>query len=76
VRHADQFGQRQVEGREGIDLADAQMHGQRGGGHREPVVVVRRHGPALVEKSARDRVRGCGSRRMRSGHIVMFSKET
>ena len=40
---ADQLGQRQVERREGIGLADRQMHRECGGRDQESVVARRRH---------------------------------
>ena len=39
MRDADQLGQRQIEGREGVRLADRQVHRQGGRRHHEAVVI-------------------------------------
>ena len=52
---ADQLGERQIEGREGIGLADRQMHRQGGGGDQEP---VESGGATVLSRSRNEDVMG------------------
>ena len=47
---ADELGQRQVEGRKGIDLADAKVHGEGGRGHHKAVETRTGNGVFAIKK--------------------------
>ena len=47
---ADELGQRQIEGREGVHLADRQMHRESRGRHQEAVVAGGRDGAFSVQE--------------------------
>ena len=50
VRDADDAGQRHVEDAEAVDLADAQMHGQRGGRDEPAIEAGRGDRPFPIEE--------------------------